>query len=658
MILGIESENNQSKKQIHLLDNKQSIFENPLIKHNAISKQEILDYCLSKKVLGVDTETEGLDFLTKKIVMFQIGDADTQFVIDTRDISIEFLRPVLESKEIIKIFHNVKFDYKFIKQWYQIETESIFDTMIAERILSTGKNILPGFHSLEQVCLRRLGKQLDKSTRNQFIELRGNPFTDKQIVYGAEDVENLISIMESQLIDINKFGLNEILNLENEAALAFSDIEFNGIGLNVEKWKEIAKESAEELSLYINDINEEIGNDPLFKSFLNKQVQLDMFSDEIPEYEVLVNWSSPTQVLKVFKQVIPTLENVNAKELYTVKHKHPIISKYIKYKEIEKKANAYGLEFLKYVGADKRIHTSFNQILNTGRVSSQNPNMQQIPADNKFRNCFISGYDEWVFVSSDYSSQELCIIASGSGDPVWLQALSEGKDLHSVCAELVYGPVWENAKDPDCKFYEKDSNGEYLRAKCDCKEHKKLRNGVKTINFGLAYGMSKFKLSDTLLISIDEAEALIEKYFASFPKIKTFLDSLGNYGLMFGHIKTFAPYRRMRWFDDWSPDIRNDKDKFKALGSIERASKNTPIQGTGADMCKYALTLVRNRIKERNLPVKIVMAVHDQIDTIVYKGYAEQWKAQLTELMKESTLQIIPSGLLEADTNISDFWEK
>jgi len=643
---------------IHFISKKPRTFDSLNIKHNQISAKEILDYCLSKKILAVDTETEGLDFLTKRVIMFQIGDAENQFVIDTRDYDISFLRPVLESRTIKKLLHNVKFDYKFIKKCYNITLENIYDTMISERILSTGKDILPGYHSLEQVCLRRLGKQLDKSTRNQFINLGGQPFTDKQIVYGAEDVENLIKIAKSQIEEVNKYGLGPVLELENEVSLAFSDIEYNGIGLDVEKWKLIADDSKIELDNALKDLNEEIFKDSLFTRYINKNVQIDMFA-ETAEYEVLMNWSSPLQVLTLFKLIVPTLENVNAKELYTIKNRHVIIKKYIRYKEVEKKSNAYGMAFLKYLGADNRIHTSFNQILNTGRVSSRDPNMQQIPADNKYRNCFISGYDDWVFVSSDYSSQELCIIAYGSKDPVWLKALSEGKDLHSVCAELVYGKIWEDAQDPDCDFYKIDPvTNEMQRSKCNCKEHKSLRNGVKTINFGLAYGMSKFKLADTLLIEIEEAAMLIEKYFSSFPSIKKFLDSLGTYGLDNGFIKTFAPYKRIRWFSKWKPNIRKDRDLFKEVGSIERASKNTPIQGSGADMCKYALTLVRDYIAEHNVPVKIVMAVHDQIDTIVHKDYAEQWKEEFTALMKKSTLPIIPNGLLEADTNISDFWEK
>jgi len=132
------------------------------------------------------------------------------------------------------------------------------------------------------------------------------------------------------------------------------------------------------------------------------------------------------------------LENVNSKSMYKYRNKFPLINDYITYKEKMKIATSYGEAFLKNVRKSGKIHTSFNQILDTGRVSSSKPNMQQIPADNAFRNCFIAP-DGWSFVSADYASQELNVIAFGSQDPVWIKALEEGQDLHSTCADLVYG---------------------------------------------------------------------------------------------------------------------------------------------------------------------------------------------------------------------------
>ena len=315
-----------------------------------------------------------------------------------------------------------------------------------------------------------------------------------------------------------------------------------------------------------------------------------------------------------------------------------------------KLATSYGKDFFKFVSGDGKIHTSFNQILDTGRVASSKPNMQQIPADNKFRNCFIAPPD-WCFVSSDYSSQELNVIAFGSKDPVWLDALQRGQDLHSVCADLVYGNEWLESAEDDCAYL-------LSRAKCNCPKHKKLRTNVKTINFGLAYGMGPHKLADTLTISTKEAEELIEKYFNAFPSIGGFLEKLGSYGKKFGYIKTFPPYNRKRWFPNWYPKIWDNKSDKMELGSIERASKNTPIQGASADMTKLALIYVRDFIRRTNAPVKLVMTVHDQIDTICSIDYADKWVVKMTELMEKAALVVVTNGLLKADTNISKSWEK
>ena len=438
---------------------------------------------------------------------------------------------------------------------------------------------------------------MDKSTRSSFVSHKpGAPYSKSQLRYAFTDTEFLIKIVEKQQELISEYDLEEVVKLENEAALAFADIEYNGIYLNKTKWEENYNKIKIELEESVEELDNFIEYDPMFSDFKLKQIQTDMFLpvEELRKTDML--WSSPSQVLKLMQCVNPELESVNGKVLLMHKGMHPIVSKYIKYKEQSKLCNAYGLDFYKYLHKDDKIHTSFQQILNTGRVSSRNPNMQQIPSDNSYRNAFVPKNSDDVFVSSDFSSQELCIIAFGSGDPVWLNALEEGKDLHSICAELIFGDKWRDAEGDD-------------------KERKRLRTAVKAINFGLAYGMSEFKLSDTLGISVKEAKQMIKKYFTVFPAIKKFLDNLGAFGKDNGFIRTFAPYRRIRWFEDWSQEMED----FAALGSIERASKNTPIQGTGADMTKLALVMVRKSIKQQDLPVKLVMTVHDQIDTICKK---------------------------------------
>ena len=609
--------------------------------------EQAVEYCKSKKVLAVDTETEGFDFTCKKMIMFQIGDEDHQFIIDTRFVSIEPLREVLESKEIIKLFHNAKFDYKFIKHWANIECENIYDTFLVEQVINCGKDVRYG---LAHVCERYLGVTLNKEVRNRFIGLTGQPYTDDQIVYGAKDVEYLCQIRKKQLPIVEQYNLENVVQLENDAVLAFADIEYNGLDIDKESWTGLAKICEEQAIELKEELDTLVLNDVRLEKFVPKYVQGDLFMDQEQIRKLDIKWTSPSQVLKVFQTLVPDLENVNGKEMYKYRRKFTLIDKYVKYKEKMKIATSYGTAFFKFVSSDNRIHTSFHQILDTGRVSSSKPNMQQIPASNDFRNCFTAPTD-WCFVSSDYSSQELNVIAFGSKDPVWIKCLEEGQDLHSVCADLVYGKEWRKAAEHDCAYVQS-------KAKCNCPKHKRLRTNVKTINFGLAYGMGPNKLADTLDIAIPEAKSLIEKYFEAFPSIGGFLDKLAMFGKKYGYIKTFPPYNRRRWFTNWYPNIWNSQADKRELGSIERASKNTPIQGASADMTKLALHYIRKYIKETNAPVKMVMTVHDQIDTICEIDYADKWVVKMTELMEQAALVVVTNGLLKADTNISKSWEK
>lgn len=153
---------------------------------------------------------------------------------------------------------------------------------------------------------------------------------------------------------------------------------------------------------------------------------------------------------------------------------------------------------------------------------------------------------------------------------------------------------------------------------------------------------------------MSEASTLIEKYFQAFPKIQKFLDGMSRAGVRNGHIKTFAPWERIRWFDDWLPRGMDMATKSR----IERVSKNTPIQGTAADMTKHALVLCYEDIKTNNLPVKLVMTVHDQIDTTCPRDYAETWADRLKELMEQAAQHIMGNDLLKAEVSITDKWSK
>ena len=614
---------------------------------DSATMSEVLGYCSSKTVLGVDTETEGLDFTCKKMIMFQIGDGDNQYVIDTRHVSIEPLRSVLEDTNITKIFHNAKFDYKFIKKWSGITCQGVYDTFLVEVVNNCGRKI--GF-GLKDLVKREFNEELNKEVRNKFVRLGGQPYTEAQIVYGAKDVEYLCKLREIQIPKTIENKLENTVALENDVVLAFADIEYNGLDLDSKQWKLLKKVNINTSETLAFNLDLLLLEHPKLKRFISKYVQSDMFTAIEDLRKINVKWTSPKQALEVFKTLVPDLDDVNGKNMYKHRFNHEIIDTYIQYKEAMKLCTSYGDGFLDNLRKDKKIHTNFHQILDTGRVSSSKPNMQQIPADNKYRNCFTAPKG-WSYVSADYSSQELNVIAFGSKDPVWLEALEEGQDLHSTCAELVYGSEWMDNGEDDCAFFRS-------REKCNCPNHKKLRTNVKTINFGLAYGMGPNKLADTLNISIYDAKLLITKYFKAFPAIKGFLEKLGNYGKRYGYIKTFPPYNRKRWFTNWYPKIWNSKGSSLDLGSIERASKNTPIQGASADMTKRALVLMRGHIAGSNAPVKLVMTVHDQIDTICKNEYLDEWTVIMKKIMEYAAKEIVTNGLLKAEVTVSDCWQK
>jgi hypothetical protein len=434
--------------------------------------------------------------------------------------------------------------------------------------------------------------------------------------------------------------------------------------------------------------------DVLIDYFLKKDRNF-MFAQGfmLPAGHVSINWNSNDQVLPLAQILQPRMKGLDADSV--AKTSHPFFIDLTDYKDALKLTSTYGESFFKHVEHDGKVHGKFTQIVSTGRVSSKEPNMQNIPAKEsvglRYRNAFIPHHPDWDIVDSDFASQELVAIADLSKDPVWLKALRENKDLHSVCAELVFKDKWKNAADADCAYYAKawrnivtnkwlsmedytaqhQPSGytyEVRKDKCKCKRHKTLRNGVKTINFGLAYGMSKFKLAGTMRTPVPEADALINQYFKEFPAIKAVLDYFEWFGITHGYIMTPAPFFRKRWFPDWFKyklgyyadshlmGIQHDKK----LGEIGRASKNAPIQGGSADSAKLSLVMIRMYITDHNLRdrVKILMQVHDQNTTAARRDYAHQWADELTMIMKDAATWLVPSGLLGCETTISPVWTK
>lgn len=619
------------------------VFESTLYKQATID--ECVNWLNGLYEVNLDTETEGMFNHANKIVMLQLNWNNISFVIDTRTVGILPLKQELE--KLLVVGQNLKFDYKFLKL-HGIELNNVYDTMLAECCLTNGKKD-------RKLNLKALAKnycniELNKDVRNQFTKLNEQPFTEAQIVYGVGDITCLTEIKTKQLIELTRLDLLDWMQNEMNASLALADIEYNGMGFDKEVWLKLANKAELNVVNYTQELDELTMQEPKLSKFVSTQVQGNLFAELEEGYEhgrdVNIKWSSPKQVDKVIKALGLELDSTNERFLTKYQNEFPLIKKFIDYKKQAKLVTTYGKKFLTYINpTTQRIHTSFWQILDTTRVSSgskrdNTPNMQNIPAKIEYRNCFIPRKG-FKMVSCDFSGQELRLTAFGSKEPLWVDAFNKGEDLHSNVASMVFKVPLENVRDkPD-----------FLRGKS-------YRDAAKTVNFGLVYGMSKYKLADTLSIEIDAADMIIKNYFKATVQLNNFLAGCRAYGMKHGYIRCFAPYKIIRYFPSWKP-IREAME-FKEIGSIERASMNTPIQSAGGQMTKRALVVLRKYIKDNNLQDKvyIVMTVHDQIDCEVEESFVEEWSLIQKEIMESAGREIITNIPVLSDITISDSWTK
>jgi len=548
--------------------------------------EEFKRFLIDQDTIQLDVETQVLNpicMVQLRLRTIQFGEYapicfdKNQWVIEWSKLSKAekiWILSFLQDPKVLKIIHNAAFEVQVFMN-YGCYLENVVDTMLNEKIIYTGhKAVLDEenaqFFSLEGVTRRRLNVDRDKTYQIMFDPEYA--LTEGHIQYAADDVRDMDIILDKQRDDLNSiehYGavpeeertvFNHLPTLENEAVLAFSEIMWNGLKVDQEKWKQNASEaqpivdkfkaSLEEylindkalnaraidlgyiathdlieinwkspkdktelvmyafpdipgatkaiLQRYLKD-NKALyetaagpviyelsqGNPQPFYDMLLEYCREDMITMGylIPKGTIRINWGSWQQVLPLIQSVHKTLKSTAEEALNKVKH--PVAFALLDYRGSKMLTTTYGIDFLQKLDFDGKVRTDFNQILETGRVSSAKPNMQQIPVIddddpvimNKYRNCFIPDFPDQVFVDGDYASQELVVIASLSKDPVWMEALRAGHDLHSICASLVYGRDWINMAQPDCKFVKS-------RQKCKCPGHKRMRTAVKTINFG------------------------------------------------------------------------------------------------------------------------------------------------------------------------------
>ena len=307
-----------------------------------------------------------------------------------------------------------------------------------------------------------------------------------------------------------------------------------------------------------------------------------------------------------------------------------------------KLSSTYGRAFLKYINpTTKRIHTNFWQLLNSGRVSSSEPSLLNIPAHGNLAEAIKESFiaeDGYMLSDTDYSQFELKIIAELSQDPIWVEAFNAGKDLHSVlCASTFEIPI-EDVKKPFP--FRPEVNYRFVQ---------------KTVNFLLSYGGSEYKLSSTIQVSVQQAKEIITKFFNVVPGVKQFLDGICNIGMKYGRIRTPGPYRRIRFFPQHKEAVESGDDK--TLAAIGRMSKNHPIQGLNANITKLALCNIQDRIDREQLDMKILLPIHDAILVEIHKSIQDYGTKVIQEEMIKAAETVIKTVPIKVDTVIGEYWK-
>ncbi len=601
--------------------------DNPNYIHVNTAKkvEEALKALEKEPVIGVDIEGTGLDPFTDKLLLVQIGNEEVSYIFDAQELDLKKiprLKNLLESKKRIKLLHNAKFDYKFIKVQVGASLRNIYDTMLAGAVLTaglTGKN-----PSLKELTMKYCGFDMDKGVRKSFQNHIGK-VTEAQLKYSALDTLAMFPIFKAQLKNLKQEDLVKVAKLEFASTRVVAEMELRGIRIDVPRWKEVIEHLKKKRDTYAKEFQEAI------RPYYNRRSH-DLFGNSVDA----MNVNSQVQLMDLFNNRLNLdIPSTGDGILQTVDH--PIVKILQNYRKYEKLISAFGDSLLEQVNpVTDRLHPDFNQMgTATGRFSCRNPNLQQIPRNSEeapFRELFnpAPGYK---LVTADYSSFEMRILADLSGDEKMIKALKEGLDIHSYTASLMF-------------------NVDYYPKKEFKKKNPGLRQIAKPIGFGLMYGMSSMGLAAQLGVSKEKGEEYMELYFKSYPSVREFLDGLSDNAVKKGWSKT--PMGRKRWYKKPSP---NDPDYRRRMSSIRRQAKNHPIQGTNADAIKFAFVFLQKYFDNGEFDGGLTHTVHDEIVCEVREDQAEEWaKIQSKEMVRAAEL-FITKVPVKSEPFIGDIWE-
>lgn len=581
-------------------------------------REKLIAQLSQQKAFCFDTETTGLDVHSSDLVgiafSFKKGEAFYVPLPKEREEALEIVsefKSVLENNKIQKTGQNIKYDIQMVKQYTINVKGQLFDTMIAHYLLHPEQRhnmtqLAERYLNYSPVPIEKLIGQKGKGQRNM-----RSVAPEKIKEYAAEDADvtwQLKEILEKKLVE-NKL---EKLFYEIEMPLIYvlADMEISGVKINTDALNDFAKELTNDILKVEKEIHELAGLE--FNVGSPKQLG-----------EVLFD---RMKIIDKPKKTKTKQYSTSEQELQKIIDKHEIVPKILDYRSLRKLLNTYVEALPKLINPRTgKIHTSFNQaVTSTGRLSSNNPNLQNIPIrterGREIRKAFVPSDENRVLLSADYSQIELRLIAHISQDENMIEAFRNEEDIHSATAAKIFD-------------VEKD------------KVSRDMRSKAKSANFGIVYGISSFGLAQNLNIPRKEAKELIDGYFKTYPKIKDYMDSNIKFAREHHFVETLKGRRR------YLPDINSRNGNVR--GIAERNAINAPIQGSAADVIKIAMINVCRQFDEKNPDAKMILQVHDELVFDVAKNDVEEVKKIVKNEMEQALNLNVP---LTVEIGIGGNW--
>ena len=581
-------------------DNKQSINHQYQWVNSPAGRSLLLEKLLQQPSVCFDTETTGLDALQAELVgiAFSWEQQKGYYLAlpadrETTQAIIDAFRPFFENEQIEKIGHNLKYDLKVLLKYNLKVAGSLYDTMIAHYLINPDMR-----HNMDVLAETYLNyspqsitELIGKKGKNQG-SMRDVPL-DQQTQYAVEDADITLQLKHHFEKELEEAQTTELFKtVELPLVQVLTDMEAEGINLNVNFLYQLSKTLTADIAVLEKDIFEEVGEN--FNLASPKQLGVILF-----EKLKLVDKPKKTKTGQY-----STAEDILS---YLAKD-HPIVAKILEWRSLQKLENTYVSALPNDLNPQtKRIHTVYNQaVAATGRLSSNNPNLQNIPIrtprGQEVRKAFIPRDDNHILMAADYSQIELRIIAALSKDPTMVKAFQNNEDIHAATAARVFNVPLEEVT-------------------------REQRSNAKTVNFGILYGVSAFGLSQQTNLNRSESKELIDTYYASYPQLKQYISDQVNFARENGYVATVLGRRR------YLKDINSQNAVVR--GAAERNAVNAPIQGSAADIIKLAMIQIHEKIKSENWHSKMLLQVHDELVFDVLKSEKDDFEKMVkTEMEK------------------------